>query len=95
MRLREFPASARRSAGYQLDRVQRGLDPDDWKPMKAIGIGVREIRIRDRAGAFRVIYLATLPDRVVVLHALQKKTQATATRDIDLAARRFRELWKD
>ena len=64
--------------------------------MKAIGIGVREIRIRDRAGAFRVIYLAKLPDRVVVvLHALQKKTQAAATRDIDLAARRFRELWKD
>ncbi len=46
-------------------------------------------------GAFRVIYLATLPDRVVVLHALQKKTQATARRDIDLAARRFGELWKD
>ena|SRR5579863_3373795 len=94
-RLREFPASARRSAGYQLDRVQRGLEPDDWKPMKAIGIGVREIRIRDHAGAFRVIYLATLPDRVVVLQAMQKKTQATAKRDIDLAARRFRELWKD
>ena len=94
-RLREFPASARRSAGYQLDRVQRGLDPDDWKPMKAVGIGVREIRIRDRSGAFRVIYLAVLPDRVVVLHAFQKKTQATAKRDIDLAARRLRELWKD
>ena len=94
-RLREFPASARRSAGYQLDRVQRGLDPDDWKPMKAVGAGVREIRIRDRGGAFRVIYLATLPDRVVVLHAFQKKTQATAKRDIDLAARRLRELWKD
>ncbi|MBV1699043.1 MAG: type II toxin-antitoxin system RelE/ParE family toxin, partial [Hyphomicrobiales bacterium] len=79
----------------QLDRVQRGLDPDDWKPMKAIGVSVREIRIRDRAGAFRVIYLATLPDRIVVLHALQKKTQVTARRDIDLAARRLRELWKD
>ena len=94
-RLREFPASARRSAGYQLDRVQRGLDPDDWKPMKAVGIGAREIRVRDRSGAFRVIYLATLPDRVVVLHAFQKKTQVTAKRDIDLAARRLRELWKD
>jgi len=94
-RLREFPASARRSAGYQLDRVQRGFDPDDWKPMKAVGIGAREIRVRDRSAAFRVIYLATLPDRVVVLHAFQKKTQVTAKRDIDLAARRLRELWKD
>ena len=94
-RVREFPKGARRAAGYQLDRVQRGLQPDDWKPMQAIGPGVRELRIRDRAGAFRVIYLATLADRVVVLHAFQKKTQRTAKRDIELAAKRLAELRKD
>ena len=93
--MREFPKGARRAAGYQLDRVQRGLEPDDWKSMQAIGPGVRELRIRDRAGAFRVIYLATLADRVVVLHAFQKKTQRTAKRDIELAAKRLAELRKD
>jgi phage-related protein len=87
--------SARRSAGYQLDRIQRGLEPDDWRPMQAVGRGAREIRIRDRAGAFRVIYLATFADRVVVLHAFQKKTRRTAKHELDLAARRFRELRKD
>lgn len=92
--LREFPKAARQAAGYQLDRVQRGLAPDDWKPMPAVGAGVRELRIRDRAGAFRVIYLATLADRIVVLHAFQKKTQRTAKRDIDLAEKRFRDLPK-
>ncbi|MGB7101890.1 MAG: type II toxin-antitoxin system RelE/ParE family toxin [Xanthobacteraceae bacterium] len=91
-RLRAFPATARRGAGYQLDRVQRGLEPDDWKPMRAIGQGVRELRIRDRAGAFRVIYLAALSDRIVVLHAFLKKTQRTEKYDIELAAKRFREL---
>jgi phage-related protein len=91
-RLREFPGSARRTTGYQLDRVQRGLEPDDWRPTKSVGPGVREVRIRDRSGAFRVIYLATLPDRVVVLHAFQKKTQRTPSTDIALAARRLREL---
>ena len=94
-RLRDFPAGARRAAGYQLDRVQRGLEPDDWKPMRAVGPGVRELRIRDRAGAFRVIYLARLADQVVVLHAFRKKTQRTAKYDIELAAKRFRELGKD
>jgi phage-related protein len=94
-RVREFPKGVRRAAGYQLDRVQRGLEADDWKSMQAIGPGVRELRIRDRAGAFRVIYLATLADRVVVLHAFQKKTQRTAKRDIELAAKRFAELRKD
>ena len=92
-RLREFPDDARSSAGFQLSEVQQGNEPADWKPMKAVGPGVREIRLREVSGAFRVIYLATLPDRVLVLHAFHKKTQRTAKKDIDLAARRLRE-WK-
>jgi phage-related protein len=91
-RLRQFPDGARRAAGFQLDRVQRGLDPDDWKPLKSIGDGVREIRVRDVAGAFRVIYLATLPDAVYVFHAFQKKTPRTPARDIALAQSRYRGL---
>jgi phage-related protein len=90
--LRAFPETARREAGHQLDQVQRGLDPDDWKSMPSVGAGVREVRIRDQAGAFRVIYLMTRPEAVYVLHAFQKKTQATAKRDLDLAEARLREL---
>lgn len=90
--LRAFPPSARREAGHQLDQVQRGLEPDDWRPMPTIGAGVREIRVRDAAGAFRIVYAATFPDAVYVLHAFQKKTQATSKRDLDLAATRFRQI---
>jgi phage-related protein len=72
-RLRAFPDGPRRDAGFQLDRVQRGMDPDDWKPMKSIGPGVREIRVRDAAGAFRVIYVATFAEAVYVFHAFQKR----------------------
>lgn len=68
-RLRAFPADARSDVGYQLSLVQAGDDPDDWKPMKTVGAGVREIRVREASGAFRVIYLATLAERVLVLHA--------------------------
>lgn len=93
-RLRDFPEDARSQAGYQLSEVQQGNDPADWKPMKTVGAGVREIRVRESSGAFRVIYLASLPDQVLVLHAFQKKTQATPQKDIELAARRLRE-WKD
>lgn len=91
--LRNFPDDARFSAGVELRAVQTGLEPSDWKPMKAVGAGVREIRIREASGAFRLIYLATLPDRVLVLHAFQKKTQQTAQKDIDLAAKRLK-AWK-
>ena len=62
--LRDFPISVRREAGYQLDQVQQGGEPDDWKPMKTIGQGVREIRFRDEAGLFRVIYVAKFADAV-------------------------------
>jgi phage-related protein len=93
--LREFPKSARREAGYQLDQVQRGADPDDWKPMTSIGAGVREIRIRDESGAFRVIDVARFAGAVYVLHCFQKKSRKTNQRDIDLSRQRYRELRQD
>ena len=93
--LRAFPATARREAGYQLDQMQQGRDPDDWKAMNTIGPGVREIRIRDDAGAFRVIYVAKFAAAIYVLHCFQKKTQKTAKADLELAARRYRDLLKE
>ena len=90
--LRDFPAQARSEAGYQIRPVQDGLDPDDWKPMSTVGPGVREIRVREETGTLRIIYLATLPEAVYVLHAFQKKTQQTAQRDLDLATRRLRQI---
>jgi phage-related protein len=90
--LRAFPERARRDAGFQLDRVQRGLDPEDRKPMQTVGPGVREIRVRDVTGAFRVIYIATLADAIYVLHAFAKKTQRTSQRDLTLAQLRLRAL---
>ena len=90
--LRDFPSGARHDAGYQLDRVQRGRQPDDFKPMPVIGSGVEEIRVSSSSGAYRVIYLARQAEAIYVLHAFQKKTQATPKRDLEIAKRRFRQL---
>ncbi|MFT3789989.1 MAG: type II toxin-antitoxin system RelE/ParE family toxin [Rudaea sp.] len=87
-----FPASAQDQAGYQLDKVQRGEEPSDWKPMSTVGPGVCELRIRDEAGAFRAIYLAARPEGVYVLHAFQKKTRATSLQDIRTAQERFKSI---
>ena len=87
-----FPDAARSVAGYQIERLQHGLDPDDWKPMKSIGNGVREIRVRDTSGAYRVMYIASMKDAIYVLHAFQKKTQTTSRHDIYLATERFKDL---
>ena len=93
--LHGFPDAARREAGYELDRVQNGFDPSDWKPMNTVGAGVRELRIRDASGAFRVLYVAKFADTIYVLHCFQKKTQTTAKTDIDLATKRYRDLARE
>lgn len=89
--IRDFSVDAKREAGYQLDRVQRGLDPTDWKPMTTIGQGVREIRIKED-GQWRIIYIAKFEDAVYVLHAFRKKTQKTTKSDIDAAKRALSEV---
>lgn len=87
--LKAFAADARREAGYQRDLVQRGEEPEDWKSMRMVGQNVREIRIHEESGAFRVIYLATRPEGIHVLHSFQKKTQKTSRRDLRLAVLRL------
>ncbi len=89
--LSAFPKAARNRAGHELFMVQVGREPDDWKPMASVGPGACEIRVRDPAGAFRVIYVATFKDAVYVLHAFQKKSHKTSNSDVKLARRRYRE----
>lgn len=93
--LRAFPDGAKREAGFQLDKVQKGMEPDDWKPMTTIGPGIKEIRIWEEAGTFRVVYLAKLADTVYVLHCFHKKTEETSQHDVDVAKKRYKELMQE
>jgi phage-related protein len=89
--VRAFPKEARRAAGHQLDLVQHGLEPRDWKPMPTVGAGVCEIRVH--AGTeYRVLYIAKLAEGVYVLHAFEKRTRKTRQVDIDLARKRLGDL---
>lgn len=88
--LRAFPEAARRKAGAQLRLVQRGQMPNDWKPMQGVGPGVVEIRVAVSEGAFRVIYVASTGDKVLVLHCFQKKSAKTSRDDILLATTRYK-----
>jgi phage-related protein len=88
--LAAFPELARRQAGYELFMVQVGREPADFKPLPIVGSGACEIRIRDAAGAFRVVYVAKFEEAVYVLHAFQKKTRKTSQADIELAMQRYR-----
>ena len=78
--LLNFPDDVKSDAGYQLYKVQSGEEPSSWKPMGTIGTGVKEIRITDKTGAYRVIYVVQTGETLHVLHAFQKKTEQTANR---------------
>lgn len=93
--LLDFPAEPRREAGFQLGKVQAGLDPDDWKPFDDVGPGTREIRIRDATGIYRVMYVAKFEEAIYVLHCFQKKTEATTKHDKDIAEARYRAVARE
>ena len=86
-----FPADARRRAGYELFLVQSGLDPSDWKPMSSVGVGVQEIRVRS-GREHRIFYVARFEEAIYVLHAFEKKRRKTPKADLELARSRLREL---
>ncbi|GJH06059.1 type II toxin-antitoxin system RelE/ParE family toxin [Paraburkholderia terrae] len=90
--LLEFPDESRRQAGFQLAKVQAGLDPDNWKPFDIVGAGTREIRINEQEGAFRVMYVAKFVEAVYVLHCFHKKTQATSRHGREIAKARYRAV---
>jgi len=93
--VRDFPEDARKTVGHELRDLQFGEEPGDWKPMPSVGAGVREIRVREASGAFRVIYVAHLATAIYVLNAFQKKTQKTPQREIDLARRRLHAITEE
>ncbi len=92
--IRAFPVDARRLAGFQLRRVQQGLEPNDWRPMPTIGPGVQEIRIHT-AREHRVIYIARFAEAVYVVHAFEKRTRKTPKRDLNLARQRVQQLLRE
>ena len=91
-KIKSFPYEVKQEAGYQIDQIQRGRTPDNWKPFNDIGAGVKEIRIKESSGIYRVMYIAKFADFIYVLHAFQKKTQKTEKKDIDLAKKRLKEI---
>jgi phage-related protein len=89
--IRGFPEAARWIAGFQLFRVQQGLEPNDWKPMASVGAGVQEIRLHTET-EHRVCYVARFLEGVYVLHAFEKRTRKTSRVDLELARTRYQEL---
>ena len=87
-----FPVDAKKEAGFQLGKIQAGLEPDDWKPFNAIGAGTNELRFLDSSGIYRIMYVAKFEEAIYVLHCFQKKTQTTTKQDKAIATERYKAV---
>ena len=89
--LRAFPEDAAAWPGFELRRVQQGLQPTDWKPMSSVGTGVEEIRVHT-GREHRVFYIARFEEGIYVLHAFEKRSRKTPAREIEVARARLQDV---
>jgi phage-related protein len=89
-----FPAEVREDLADALARLEEGqsLSMPLSRPMPSLGSGAYELRLKDRSGAYRVVYALIVHGTVHVFHAFKKTTRTTPRRNMDLARRRLGEL---
>ncbi|MBB1248273.1 type II toxin-antitoxin system RelE/ParE family toxin [Rhizobium sp. G21] len=92
--IREFPAAARRQAGHDLNLIQAGLPPMDWKAFSTVGPGAYEIRIKSDDNQYRVFYVAKFEEAIYVLHCFVKKSRKTAAFDVEIGQQRYKAMKK-
>lgn len=90
--VKAFPLDAKKQAGFELNKVQYGQSPTNFKSVNRWGAGVIEIKIKGEDGEYRVIYVAKFAEAVYVLHAFNKKTQQTSPRDVNTIIERYKAV---
>ncbi|WP_413529358.1 type II toxin-antitoxin system RelE/ParE family toxin [Rahnella inusitata] len=93
--LRDFPVDAKKRAGYELEQIQHGLAPTEWKSINHWGAGVVEIKLDAVAGTFRVVYVAKFEEAIYILHCFQKKNQQTSPKDVAIIKARYAEIVRE
>lgn len=91
--LKALPKKARQAIGFQLERVQAGADPTNWKPVTGLGkgiTGVREIRVEIDSNIYRSAYVTKFGETIAVLHCWSKKTEKMSASDKQLIVDRYR-----
>lgn len=87
---------ARREFGYLLRLVQEGetLSMPHARPMPDIGAGCHELRVKDAAGEWRLIFVR-LSEAIIILDVFKKTTQATPRRIMEQCRRRLEQYRRD
>ena len=90
--LKQFPDSVKQNIGNDLRRLQLGLLPLDFKPMKTISKGVFELRDRDEKSWYRLIYYIKVKQKIYVLHSFTKSSSKTPIKELKITSKRLKIL---
>lgn len=92
--VRSLNVELKKEIGSLIMILQSGhnLGEPQSKPMKSIHKNAYELRVKDKSGQFRVIYVLALKDQIIISHAFAKKTQKTPKKEIDLSIKRLKEI---
>lgn len=92
--IRSFPIAVRKELGKAIYDLQRGetLSMPLSRAMTSITPGAAELRIRDRAGIYRVFYYVKSARGILVFHAFQKKDRTTPLQEVEIGRKRLKEL---
>ena len=85
-----FPDAAKKTAGFELHRLQNGELPTNYKWVNRWGAGIIEIRLEEKTDAFRVVCIVKFEEAVYVLHSFQKKSQKTSKEDKGIIEARYK-----
>jgi phage-related protein len=55
---------------------------------------LKELRFKVSVGQYRIFFFFHVGDKVILVHSLQKKTQATPKQDLRIALKRMKD-WQD
>ena len=89
----EFPESVQKDLYEIIEKLKNGLWPSMpvARKLHTIGKGVFELRLRDKDGIYRVIYIILETRDVFLVHAFQKKSQKTPLKSLRLAKKRMED----
>lgn len=92
--IRDFPSPVRLEVGVLLRLLQKGelLGMPQSRPIKTVDVSAFELRVKDRSGAYRIIYILYDVDRIFIPHAFTKKSQKTPLHEIKIAKQRLKRL---
>lgn len=92
--IEEFPEDIREELADILARLDAGLmlSMPISRPMPSVGLGVHELRLKDRSGIYRMIYVLERQGDIWLVHGFKKKTQQTPQQNIELAKKQMKEI---